>query len=338
MWDGVDEVSAVVITRNARPSGRDRCASLPSLRVSCGGDADAFLFISPFHALSGLPSSPVSRSPLSFRLVLASLAQFGLIDESEFERKKKKSQWAGRYSERNQESTMVGAPLAEGEEGDNYEPSPVVDEEEARRRQKASLWKRGEEEYYGESPGERARRRDRSDGARRGTGCHANGTSGQEVSRTDEGRDDSRRTRRRRIGRWSGEPVAFREVRRVRSDDRTLPARRDDARDTPHAQPEMSVGRTRYERRRGHASDVIEAVIFAQISRSNGIAGIMPRGNGRSVISYASETLRMTRRGSAIAGRDPERDVFAGSCFRAVEAPQVDGGMMAVHVQGDLGI
>lgn len=45
---------------------------------------------------------------------------------------------------------MVGAPLAEGEEGDNYEPSPVLDEEEERRRVKGNLWKRGEEEYYGE--------------------------------------------------------------------------------------------------------------------------------------------------------------------------------------------
>jgi hypothetical protein len=72
---------------------------------------------------------------------------------------------------------MVGAPLAEGEEGDNYEPAPVVDEEEARRRQKASLWKRGEEEYYGESPG--------TSGAERGEGIDptARGEA-QDVTRT----------------------------------------------------------------------------------------------------------------------------------------------------------
>lgn len=99
-----------------------------------------------FHCL-GFPGSVAPRS-----FTLATPApQLGLIDESEFERKKKKSQWAGRYSERNQESTMVGAPLAEGEEGDNYEPSPVVDEEEERRRVNGNLWRRGEEEYYGES-------------------------------------------------------------------------------------------------------------------------------------------------------------------------------------------
>jgi hypothetical protein len=48
---------------------------------------------------------------------------------------------------------MVGAPLAEGEEGDNYEPAPVLDEEEERRRVKGDLWRRGEEEYYGELRG-----------------------------------------------------------------------------------------------------------------------------------------------------------------------------------------
>lgn len=93
--------------------------------------------------------SPAYSLPHSLR----SLAQLGLIDESEFERKKKKSQWAGRYNERNTESTMVGAPLAEGEEGDNYEPAPVLDEEEERRRVKGDLWRRGEEEYYGELRG-----------------------------------------------------------------------------------------------------------------------------------------------------------------------------------------
>ncbi|KAJ9123682.1 hypothetical protein QFC24_003453 [Naganishia onofrii] len=76
--------------------------------------------------------------------------QLGLIDESEFERKKKKSQWAGRYNERVNESTLVGADLAEGEEGDNYDPAPVMDPEEVARRKKAGLWTRREEEYYNE--------------------------------------------------------------------------------------------------------------------------------------------------------------------------------------------
>lgn len=49
---------------------------------------------------------------------------------------------------------MVGAELAEGEEGANYDPEPVLDEEQERRRRvdrEGGLWRREEEEeFYGE--------------------------------------------------------------------------------------------------------------------------------------------------------------------------------------------
>jgi hypothetical protein len=49
---------------------------------------------------------------------------------------------------------MAGAPLAEGEEGENYEPQPVLDEEQERRQRvdrEGGLWRREEEEeYYGQ--------------------------------------------------------------------------------------------------------------------------------------------------------------------------------------------
>ncbi|GHJ85948.1 hypothetical protein NliqN6_2350 [Naganishia liquefaciens] len=80
--------------------------------------------------------------------------KLGLVDEAEFERKKKKSQWSGRYQERNAESTMVGAELAEGEEGSNYDPAPVLTEEQERRARvdrEGRLWRREEdEEFYGD--------------------------------------------------------------------------------------------------------------------------------------------------------------------------------------------
>lgn len=80
--------------------------------------------------------------------------KLGLVDEAEFERKKKKSQWSGRYQERNAESAMVGAELAEGEEGSNYDPEPVLTEEQERRRRvdrEGGLWRREEdEEFYGD--------------------------------------------------------------------------------------------------------------------------------------------------------------------------------------------
>lgn len=80
--------------------------------------------------------------------------KLGLVDEAEFERKKKKSQWSGRYQERNAESAMVGAELAEGEEGANYDPEPVLTEEQERRRRvdrEGGLWRREEDEdYYGD--------------------------------------------------------------------------------------------------------------------------------------------------------------------------------------------
>ncbi len=44
----------------------------------------------------------------------------------------------------------MGAELAEGEEGENYNPPPTMDPEEVERRKKAGLWTREEEEYYGE--------------------------------------------------------------------------------------------------------------------------------------------------------------------------------------------
>ncbi len=72
----------------------------------------------------------------------------GLVDDSEDKRRAAKSQWAGRYNERNPHSTHVGAALEEGEEGENYVPVSEITEEEIGRRKKAGLWKREDEEYY----------------------------------------------------------------------------------------------------------------------------------------------------------------------------------------------
>jgi hypothetical protein len=97
-------------------------------------------------------SSPTSPSLSSPPLTLPDItcSQYGLVDNTESERRKAKSQWAGRYNERNPNSTLEGAELAEGEEGDNYIPPRTMDPEEIERRKKAGLWTRDEEEFYGE--------------------------------------------------------------------------------------------------------------------------------------------------------------------------------------------
>jgi hypothetical protein len=61
------------------------------------------------------------------------------------ERKKAKSQWAGRYNERTSGSTHIDAALEEGEEGPNYVPVP---EEDLERRRNEGLWTNDEEEFY----------------------------------------------------------------------------------------------------------------------------------------------------------------------------------------------
>lgn len=76
--------------------------------------------------------------------------RYGLVNSDDLDRKKAKSQWATRYDERLPESTLVGQDLAEGEEGDNYVPHGVEDEERARRARNEGLWTRDEEHYYNE--------------------------------------------------------------------------------------------------------------------------------------------------------------------------------------------
>lgn len=71
----------------------------------------------------------------------------GLVDNSDNERHARKNLWAKRFDERNLQSTHIGANLAEGEEGENYDPV-YNDPEEMERRRNEGLWTGAEEEYY----------------------------------------------------------------------------------------------------------------------------------------------------------------------------------------------
>jgi hypothetical protein len=122
---------------------------------------------------------------------------------------------------------------------------------------------------------------------------------GLEVLRTDEGRVENGKSATqadRRCWRTSESGM-----HRVRPDDRTLPARR--ARHPPRSTKDEC--RTDSIRTQGHASDAIEAFCSRQSLPEWWIAGIISRGNGRSVTSYAFAASRMTSRGDAIPGRDP---------------------------------
>ncbi|KAK8853209.1 hypothetical protein IAR55_003911 [Kwoniella newhampshirensis] len=74
--------------------------------------------------------------------------RYGLVDDTDRQRRLKKSQWSKRYDERNNHSTLADQPLEEGEEGPNYDPSIAEDPAEVERRRNEGLWTNQDEEYY----------------------------------------------------------------------------------------------------------------------------------------------------------------------------------------------
>ena len=72
----------------------------------------------------------------------------GLVDTSSRERHARRNQWSKRFDERNVESTHVGQALEDGEEGANYVPVSVQEQEAERRRATEGLWDINDEEYY----------------------------------------------------------------------------------------------------------------------------------------------------------------------------------------------
>ncbi|KAL7418384.1 hypothetical protein Q5752_006842 [Cryptotrichosporon argae] len=73
--------------------------------------------------------------------------RYGLVDDSDRQRRLKRSEWAKRYDERNPQSTHIGQALEEGEEGDDYVPT---DPNAVPARRSEGLWTGEDEEYYNE--------------------------------------------------------------------------------------------------------------------------------------------------------------------------------------------
>jgi len=73
--------------------------------------------------------------------------RYGLVDTTEINRKKKRSQWATRYNERLPESTLEGQELEEGQLPDN--PSRQQEREQQRNGDVGGdLWSQDDEAYY----------------------------------------------------------------------------------------------------------------------------------------------------------------------------------------------
>ncbi|WVO14276.1 hypothetical protein L204_101908 [Cryptococcus depauperatus] len=73
--------------------------------------------------------------------------RYGLVDNSANERHARKNQWAKRFDERNNHSTLTEQELEAGEEGPNYVPR-FESPEEVQRRRNEGLWSAEDEEYY----------------------------------------------------------------------------------------------------------------------------------------------------------------------------------------------
>ncbi|WVR07690.1 hypothetical protein IAU60_004732 [Kwoniella sp. DSM 27419] len=73
--------------------------------------------------------------------------KYGLVDNTDRERRLRKNQWSKRFDERNAHSTLADAPLEDGEEGNNYDPT-TIDPAEVERRRNEGLWTGEDEEYY----------------------------------------------------------------------------------------------------------------------------------------------------------------------------------------------
>ncbi|KAI0093523.1 hypothetical protein BDY19DRAFT_882084 [Irpex rosettiformis] len=77
------------------------------------------------------------------------IQKYGLVDTSEIKRKERRSQWAGRYSERNPHSTLADQPLEDGQEGGSS--IDLSNENEGSRQRNGngeSYWNPAEEHYY----------------------------------------------------------------------------------------------------------------------------------------------------------------------------------------------
>ena len=72
------------------------------------------------------------------------------MDTSEIKRKERRSQWAGRYSERNPHSALRDQPLEDGQEGSS---SVDLSEEngDARQQRGGEFWNPNEERFYGQN-------------------------------------------------------------------------------------------------------------------------------------------------------------------------------------------
>ncbi|KZV93380.1 hypothetical protein EXIGLDRAFT_691797 [Exidia glandulosa HHB12029] len=76
--------------------------------------------------------------------------RYGLIDDSEIRRKKRKSQWANRYDERLPHSALEGQPY-EADQNPGSRPDSIIEGQERpqRRNTNGDLWNPEEEQYYG---------------------------------------------------------------------------------------------------------------------------------------------------------------------------------------------
>lgn len=72
--------------------------------------------------------------------------RYGLVDTSTIKRHEKRSQWAGRYNDRNAHSALDDQPLEEGQVG----PSHSTTQDSATKpNNDSALWKHGDESFYG---------------------------------------------------------------------------------------------------------------------------------------------------------------------------------------------
>ncbi|EIW72000.1 hypothetical protein M231_06208 [Tremella mesenterica] len=76
--------------------------------------------------------------------------KYGLVDNSDRDRRKQKNQWAGKFEERNSHSALEGQELAEGEVGENYDADVLENPEARARKVNQGLWTGDDESYYNE--------------------------------------------------------------------------------------------------------------------------------------------------------------------------------------------
>lgn len=87
--------------------------------------------------------------------------RYGLVDTSEIERKKKKSQWAYRYNDRLPNSALEGQDYEEGEVPGRSRESTIDSQQNNGRPNGANqdgLWREEDEQYYGQNGDARSTR------------------------------------------------------------------------------------------------------------------------------------------------------------------------------------